>query len=76
MNYQIGIIGYGIVGQAVEYGFKGEDIHIYDKFKDRFAAEAANMIYNGPFMLTEWVHGAKLTLDKNPNYWIILPART
>jgi nucleotide sugar dehydrogenase len=34
MNYQIGIIGYGIVGQAVEYGFKGEDIHIYDKFKD------------------------------------------
>ncbi len=34
MNYQLGIIGYGIVGQAVEYGFKGEDIHIYDKFKD------------------------------------------
>ena len=34
MNYQIGIIGYGIVGQAVEYGFKGEDIHIYDKFKN------------------------------------------
>lgn len=34
MNYQIGIIGFGIVGQAVEYGFRGEDIHIYDKFKD------------------------------------------
>lgn len=34
MNYQLGIIGYGIVGQAVEYGFKGEDIHIYDKFKN------------------------------------------
>ncbi len=34
MNYQIGIVGYGIVGQAVEYGFKGEDIYIYDKFKD------------------------------------------
>lgn len=34
MNYQIGIIGYGIVGQAVEYGFKGEDIYIYDKFKN------------------------------------------
>lgn len=34
MNYQIGIIGYGIVGQAVEYGFRGEDIHIYDKYKD------------------------------------------
>src|SRR3990167_1130230 len=34
MNYQIGIVGFGIVGQAVEYGFKGEDIHIYDKFKN------------------------------------------
>lgn len=34
MNNQIGIIGYGIVGQAIEYGFKGEDIFIYDKFKN------------------------------------------
>lgn len=34
MKHQIGIIGFGIVGQAVEYGFKGEDIYIYDKFKD------------------------------------------
>lgn len=34
MNYQIGIVGFGIVGQAVEYGFRGEDIYIYDKFKD------------------------------------------
>lgn len=33
MNYQIGIIGFGIVGQAIEYGFRGEDIYIYDKFK-------------------------------------------
>lgn len=33
MNNPIGIIGYGIVGQAVEYGFKKEPIFIYDKFK-------------------------------------------
>ena len=32
-NYSIGIIGYGIVGQAVEYGFSNFDIHIYDKYK-------------------------------------------
>lgn len=30
---RIGIIGYGIVGQAVEYGFSNSEIHIYDKFK-------------------------------------------
>jgi len=30
---KIGIIGYGIVGQAVQYGFSNEEIHIYDKYK-------------------------------------------
>lgn len=39
MKYKIGIIGYGIVGQAVEYGFKSEDIYIYDKFKDYLSLE-------------------------------------
>ncbi len=33
-KYKIGIIGYGFVGQAVEYGFSNHEIHIYDKFKD------------------------------------------
>ncbi len=32
-KFRIGIIGYGIVGQAVEYGFSKEEIHVYDKFK-------------------------------------------
>lgn len=35
----IGIIGYGIVGQAVEYGFKSEKIFIYDKFKQYLSLE-------------------------------------
>ncbi len=30
---RMGIIGYGIVGQAVEYGFSNQEIHIYDKYK-------------------------------------------
>jgi UDP-glucose 6-dehydrogenase len=33
-KFKIGIIGYGIVGQAVEYGFSNSEIHIYDKYKD------------------------------------------
>jgi len=33
LNFRIGIIGYGIVGQAVAYGFSRHEIHIYDKFK-------------------------------------------
>lgn len=30
----IGIIGYGMVGQAVAYGFSNDNISIYDKFKE------------------------------------------
>ena len=35
----IGIVGYGIVGQAVEYGFKSEKIFIYDKYKNYLSLE-------------------------------------
>lgn len=33
-QFNIGIIGYGIVGQAAHYGFSRANIHIYDKYKD------------------------------------------
>ncbi len=33
-NFKLGIIGYGIVGQAVEYGFSNYEIRMYDKFKN------------------------------------------
>ena len=39
MDNPIGIVGYGIVGQALEYGFKKEPIFIYDKFKDFLTLE-------------------------------------
>jgi SOS-response transcriptional repressor LexA len=32
-GYRLGIIGYGIVGQAVAYGFSRYQINIYDKYK-------------------------------------------
>lgn len=41
----------------------------YNSKKDRYAADAGDLVYNGPFMLTKWTHGASLALDKNPNYW-------
>jgi oligopeptide transport system substrate-binding protein len=36
---------------------------------ERYGAEASTLLYNGAFRLTEWVHGASLKLEKNPNYW-------
>src|SRR5690554_463114 len=35
----------------------------------RYGADAHELIYNGPFMISSWVHGASLRLTKNPYYW-------
>jgi oligopeptide transport system substrate-binding protein len=42
---------------------------IVKQFGDKYAAEAANMLFNGPFTIKEWVHEDHITLNKNPNYW-------
>ncbi len=39
-----------------------------EKFGDKWT-EAANIVCNGPFMLTEWKHNESYTLKKNDNYW-------
>jgi oligopeptide transport system substrate-binding protein len=36
---------------------------------ERYAAEASTMLSNGPFTLTEWIHGSSLRMVKNPYYW-------
>jgi oligopeptide transport system substrate-binding protein len=35
----------------------------------RYAADAEDLLANGPFVLTRWVHAASLTFEKNPLYW-------
>lgn len=35
----------------------------------RYGADADKLLYNGPFMITRWVHGAQLRMEKNPHYW-------
>ncbi len=36
---------------------------------ERYGADADKLLYNGPFRLTQWVHGASLRLEKNSVYW-------
>lgn len=36
---------------------------------ENFALEVENMIFNGPFVMTEWKHEESWTLEKNPDYW-------
>ncbi|WP_155593751.1 peptide ABC transporter substrate-binding protein [Lysinibacillus cavernae] len=36
---------------------------------DQYALEAANMIYNGPFVMESWQHGQGWTFVKSESYW-------
>jgi oligopeptide transport system substrate-binding protein len=35
----------------------------------RYAADAGDLLFNGPFKLTRWVHSASMRFEKNPTYW-------
>lgn len=41
----------------------------YYSTKGRYGADADTLLYNGPFKITRWVHGAHLRMEKNPHYW-------
>jgi len=35
----------------------------------RYGADAEDMLFNGPFVIERWDHGARLEMAKNPHYW-------
>ena len=35
----------------------------------RYAADAKDLLYNGPFVIDDWVHSASLHMTKNQQYW-------
>ena len=41
----------------------------YEQTAGRFGADADTLLYSGPFMMTSWVHGASIRLERNPYYW-------
>jgi oligopeptide transport system substrate-binding protein len=41
----------------------------YESCNGRYGADADTMLYNGPFRISKWVHGAQLRFEKNPYYW-------
>ncbi|HEX9243301.1 MAG TPA: peptide ABC transporter substrate-binding protein [Anaeromyxobacter sp.] len=41
----------------------------YEARPGRYAADAQDLLANGPFVLSRWIHGASLVLEKNPRYW-------
>jgi len=41
----------------------------FNSTNGRYGADADMMVYNGPYILEEWVHGSTMRWVKNPNYW-------
>ena len=41
----------------------------YQQTSPRYGAEANMLLYNGPFKLTRWIHGAHVRMEKNDLYW-------
>jgi oligopeptide transport system substrate-binding protein len=41
----------------------------YRASNGRFGAGHDKLLYNGPFVMTRWVHGAHVRMEKNPRYW-------
>lgn len=41
----------------------------FNSTEGRYGADADMLLYNGAYLLTEWVHGSTMRWVKNPNYW-------
>ncbi len=41
----------------------------FESTNGRYGADADQLLYNGPYVITEWVHSASMRWEKNPNYW-------
>jgi oligopeptide transport system substrate-binding protein len=55
-----------LMGFAVFYPIR-EDFHRAQQ--GRYGADAHTLLYNGPFRIDTWVHGAQLRMVRNPTYW-------
>lgn len=41
----------------------------HESRRNRYAADATDLLYNGPFTITKWIHGAQVRMERNPHYW-------
>jgi oligopeptide transport system substrate-binding protein len=43
--------------------------NFYESTLGRYGSDADTLIYNGPFVLSRWIHGAHVRMEKNERYW-------
>lgn len=42
---------------------------LVEKYGQAYATKTSNMVFSGPFVVSDWVKGSKIVLKKNPYYW-------
>ncbi|HLQ72304.1 MAG TPA: peptide ABC transporter substrate-binding protein, partial [Bacillota bacterium] len=42
---------------------------VVNEYGDQYAQEVDTMVYNGPYIMSEWNHGEGWTWEKNDDYW-------
>jgi len=41
----------------------------YNSTNGKFGSDADTLLFNGPFVITQWIHSAQLLVEKNQHYW-------
>jgi oligopeptide transport system substrate-binding protein len=41
----------------------------YNATQGRYGADADQLLYNGPFQISRWIHGSSMTFERNPHFW-------
>lgn len=49
--------------------FYPERQDIVEAYGEQFGTDADKMVYNGPFVVSEWTHNSQIVLSKNEQYW-------
>jgi oligopeptide transport system substrate-binding protein len=60
-GYFLGLTAFGVYMPVREDFYKAQG--------EKYGADARNLISDGPYKLTQWVHGSTLTLERNESYW-------
>lgn len=42
---------------------------IAESLGDTYGADASGLVFNGPFVVTQWTHNSQIMLEKNDSYW-------
>lgn len=41
----------------------------YNSRNGKYGADKEDLLFNGPYVLADWIHGASYVMKKNPAYW-------